>query len=104
MTGAASSGRMIAVYHRPCSAMMSALALLRASISAAIALAARSPDEAAPPGKLAQPRKRGPPPCADDDRDQSEKSENVHAQSPLAKRRTTTRTTSAAMTTAPAVR
>src|SRR5215472_18163983 len=34
MTGAASSGRMIAVYQRPCSARMTALALLRASISA----------------------------------------------------------------------
>jgi hypothetical protein len=41
-TGSASSGRMIAVYQRPCSAMISASALLRASISAAMALAASS--------------------------------------------------------------
>jgi hypothetical protein len=37
MTGSASSGRMTAVYQRPCSAMISASALLRASISAAMA-------------------------------------------------------------------
>ena len=36
------SARGKAVHHRPCSAMMIACALLRASISAAIALAARS--------------------------------------------------------------
>jgi hypothetical protein len=36
-TGAAMSGRMIAVYQRPCSAMMTASALLRASISASSA-------------------------------------------------------------------
>jgi hypothetical protein len=42
ITGAASSGRMMAVYHRPCSAMMIAEACLRASISASISLAARS--------------------------------------------------------------
>src|SRR5215472_16417470 len=42
MTGAASSGRMIAVYQRPCSARMTALALLRASISAKTAARATS--------------------------------------------------------------
>jgi hypothetical protein len=42
ITGAASSGRMIAVYQRPCSATMMADACLRASISASISLAARS--------------------------------------------------------------
>jgi hypothetical protein len=41
-TGAASSGRMIAVYQRPCSARMTALALLRASISARSAARATS--------------------------------------------------------------
>jgi hypothetical protein len=39
--GAANSGRMQAVYYRPCSAMMIADACLRASISASISLAAR---------------------------------------------------------------
>src|SRR5262245_13540212 len=42
MIGSANSGRMIAVYQRPCSAMMMAEASLRASISASISLAARS--------------------------------------------------------------
>jgi len=42
MIGNASSGRMIAVYQRPCSAMMMADASRRASISASISLAARS--------------------------------------------------------------
>src|SRR6516225_3866021 len=41
-TGAASSGRMMAVYQRPCSARMTALALLRASISARSAARATS--------------------------------------------------------------
>jgi len=40
MIGSASSGLLIAVYQRPCSARMTASALLRASISAAIARAA----------------------------------------------------------------
>jgi hypothetical protein len=42
MIGSASSGRMIAVYQRPCSTMMIAEACFRASISASISLAARS--------------------------------------------------------------
>jgi hypothetical protein len=42
MTGRASSGRTTAAYQRPYSARMSAPALLRASISAAIACAARA--------------------------------------------------------------
>src|SRR4029078_9971735 len=42
MIGKASSGRMMAVYQRPCSAMMIADASFRAAISASISLAARS--------------------------------------------------------------
>src|ERR1051325_9979060 len=40
ISGNASSGRMIAVYHRPCSATMIAEASFRAAISASISLAA----------------------------------------------------------------
>src|SRR5262245_39423024 len=41
-SGNASKGRMIAVYQRPCSAMIMADASFRAAISASISLAARS--------------------------------------------------------------
>jgi hypothetical protein len=44
MIGSAKSGRMIAVYQRPCSARMTASALLRASISAEASLLRRSDD------------------------------------------------------------